>query len=78
MSAEAMAKREAKAKLIAAEGEYNASKALTEAADVMDAKGMALQLRFLQTLSSISDKNNNTLVVPMPTEIFEIMTDKWG
>ena len=76
MSSEAMAKREAKAKLIAAKGESEASKALTQAGLVLETDASAIQLRYLQTLTSISDKNNNTLVVPFPIEIFQAMVDK--
>ena len=71
MSAEASATREARAKYIQAEGEKGASKKLAEAADVMDSEGLSLQLRLLQTLSSISVKNNNTYVVPFPIEMFD-------
>ncbi|CAG2176800.1 unnamed protein product, partial [Oppiella nova] len=69
LSAEAQASREALAKYIAADGEKDASHALAEAAVKLD--DMALQLRFLQTLNSISMKNNNTFVVPIPLELFQ-------
>ena len=75
MSAEAMAMREAKAKFIQADGEQKASKMLAEAGNIMDSEGMALQLRYLQTLSTISIKNNNTVIVPFPTEMFNFIKE---
>ena len=58
MAAEAEAAREARAKVIAAEGEHKASRALRHAADTMNQCPAALQLRYLQTLNSISAENN--------------------
>ena len=55
--------------VIAAEGEQKASKKLTEAADVMDESPAALQLRYLQTLSTISAENNHTYVFPLPVDL---------
>lgn len=65
MAAEAEAAREARAKVIAAEGEQKASKALREAADVMTGNSAALQLRYLQTLNSIAAEKNSTIVFPV-------------
>ena len=65
MAAEAEAAREARAKVIAAEGEQRASKALKQAADIMMDSPAALQLRYLQTLSSIAGEKNSTIVVPV-------------
>ncbi|XP_053205779.1 band 7 protein AGAP004871-like isoform X1 [Panonychus citri] len=70
MAAEAEATREARAKVIAAEGEQRASKALKEAAEVIADSPAALQLRYLQTLSSIAAENNSTIVFPVPMELF--------
>ncbi|KAJ6223640.1 hypothetical protein RDWZM_002185 [Blomia tropicalis] len=64
MAAEAEAAREARAKVIAAEGEHKASRALKEAAEVMTHSPAALQLRYLQTLSSIAGEKNSTIVFP--------------
>lgn len=64
MASEAEASREAKAQLIAAEGEQNASKALKQAADTMAKSPMALQLRYLQTLNTLSAENNSTILFP--------------
>ena len=65
MAAEAEAAREARAKVIAAEGEQRASRALKEAAEVMSQSAAALQLRYLQTLSSIAAEKNSTIVFPV-------------
>lgn len=70
MAAEAEAARDARAKVIAAEGEQKASRALKEAADVMADSPAALQLRYLQTLSSIAAEKNSTIVFPIPMELF--------
>ncbi|XP_037078742.1 mechanosensory protein 2-like isoform X2 [Pollicipes pollicipes] len=69
MAAEAEAAREARAKVIAAEGEHKASRALKEAADVMNESSSALQLRYLQTLSTISAEKNSTIIFPLPIDV---------
>ncbi|XP_013790160.2 band 7 protein AGAP004871-like [Limulus polyphemus] len=69
MAAEAEATREARAKVIAAEGEQRASRALKEASEVI-ADSSALQLRYLQTLGSIATEKNSTIVFPIPLELF--------
>lgn len=69
MAAEAEATRESRAKVIAAEGEQNASAVLREAADIMDEAPGALQLRYLQTLNTISSQNNHTYVFPLPLDV---------
>ena len=66
MAAEAEASREARAKVIAAEGEQKASRQLKEAADVIAESPIALQLRYLQTLTHISAEKNSTIVFPIP------------
>ena len=68
MAAEAEASREAKAKVIASEGEKNASFALKEAADVINQSSTALQLRYLQTLADISTEHNSTIIFPIPID----------
>jgi len=70
MAAEAEATREARAKVIAAEGEQKASRALKEASDIISESPAALQLRYLQTLSTISIEKNSTIVFPIPIEMF--------
>jgi len=69
MAAEAEAAREARAKVIAAEGEHKASRALRHAAEVIVDSPAALQLRYLQTLSSIAAENNSTIVFPVPIDM---------
>uniref|UniRef100_A0A1B0G0A0 Band 7 domain-containing protein n=1 Tax=Glossina morsitans morsitans TaxID=37546 RepID=A0A1B0G0A0_GLOMM len=69
MAAEAEAAREARAKVIAAEGEQKASRALREASEVIGDSPAALQLRYLQTLSAISAEKNSTIVFPLPIDL---------
>jgi len=69
MAAEAEAAREARAKVIAAEGEHKASRALRHAAEVICDSPAALQLRYLQTLNNISAEKNSTIVFPIPIDI---------
>ncbi|KAK6194801.1 hypothetical protein SNE40_000356 [Patella caerulea] len=76
MAAEAEASREARAKVIAAEGEQKASKALKEAADVMAESPAALQLRYLQTLNSISAEKNSTIIFPLPIDLLNTFMNK--
>ncbi|KAL2085881.1 hypothetical protein ACEWY4_019201 [Coilia grayii] len=76
MAAEAEASREARAKVIAAEGEMKASRALKEAAEVMSQSPSALQLRYLQTLSEIASEKNSTIIFPIPLDMMETFTRK--
>jgi len=69
MAAEAEATRQARAKVIEAEGEQKASRALKEASDIISQSPAALQLRYLQTLSSISAEKNSTIIFPLPIEL---------
>lgn len=69
MAAEAEAAREARAKVIAAEGEQKASRALKEASEVLSESPAALQLRYLQTLSTISAEKNSTIIFPLPIDL---------
>ena len=71
MAAEAEATREARAKVIAADGELKASKNLKEASDVISESPAALQLRFLQTLTHISAEKNSTIIFPLPIELMK-------
>ena len=54
--------------MIAAEGEQKAARALKEASDVISESSLALQLRYLQTLNTISAEKNSTIIFPMPIE----------
>eukprot|EP00095_Tigriopus_kingsejongensis_P004368 maker-scaffold57_size444674-snap-gene-2.13 protein:Tk04368 transcript:maker-scaffold57_size444674-snap-gene-2.13-mRNA-1 annotation:"hypothetical protein DAPPUDRAFT_193650" len=74
MAAEAEAAREARAKVIAAEGEQKASRALKEAAEVIQQSPAALQLRYLQTLTSISAEKNSTIIFPLPIDLRYLQT----
>jgi len=74
MAAEAEATRDARAKVIAAEGEQKSSKALKEASDIISQSPAALQLRYLQTLHSISAERNSTIIFPLPMEIVGAFT----
>jgi len=76
MAAEAEASRQAKAKVIEAQGEQQASKALKEASDVISSSPAALQLRYLQTLSTIAAERNSTIVFPLPIEIMGALMNK--
>ncbi|CAM4722791.1 unnamed protein product [Leuciscus chuanchicus] len=69
MAAEAEATRDARAKVIAADGEMKASRALKEAADVMSESPSALQLRYMQTLTEIATERNSTIVFPLPIDL---------
>lgn len=76
MAAEAESAREARAKVIAAEGEMKASRSLKEAADVMAESPAALQLRYLQTLNSIAAEKNSTIIFPLPIDMISKMVNK--
>ena len=76
MAAEAEATREARAKVIAAEGEQKASRALKEASDIISESPAALQLRYLQTLTNISAEKNSTIIFPLPIEFLSQMGGK--
>ncbi|CAF3681005.1 unnamed protein product [Rotaria sp. Silwood1] len=78
MAAEAEAAREARAKIIAAEGEQKASRSLKEAADVINESPIALQLRYLQTLTHIAAEKNSTIVFPIPIELMRLMKTRGG
>jgi len=69
MAAEAEAAREARAKVIAAEGEHKSSRALAHAAEVIAQSPAALQLRYLQTLNSCCAEKNSTIVFPVPIDV---------
>ncbi|OAF72006.1 Podocin [Intoshia linei] len=68
MSAIAEATRDAKAKIITAEGEKNAAASIKAAADIISGSAGALQLRYLQTLNSISAEKNSTIIFPVPID----------
>ena len=69
MSRQAEAERERRARIITADGEFQASKKLAQAATVMSADPAALQLRLLQTVVEVAAEKNSTLVMPVPVEL---------
>ena len=71
MAKQAEAERERRAKIIAAEGEYQASKKLKEAADVLAENPITIQLRYLQTLSEIASEKMTTVAFPLPLDLIE-------
>ncbi len=68
---QAEAERERRAKVIHADGEFQASHKLFEAANVLSQNSMTLQLRFLQTLTEVAAEKNSTLIFPIPIDLFE-------
>jgi regulator of protease activity HflC (stomatin/prohibitin superfamily) len=71
MAHQAEAERERRAKVIAAEGEYQAAQRLVDAAAIMAKEPIALQLRFLQTLVEVAAENNSTTIFPVPIDILK-------
>jgi regulator of protease activity HflC (stomatin/prohibitin superfamily) len=76
MARQAQAERERRAKVIHADGEYQAATKLKEAAGTISAQPMALQLRFLQTLTEISSDSKSTLVFPVPLDVVRPFLNK--
>jgi regulator of protease activity HflC (stomatin/prohibitin superfamily) len=72
MAKQAEAERERRAKIIHAEGEFNAAAKLVEAAALMATQPMTLQLRYLQTLTEIGVEKNTTIVFPLPMELMNL------
>src|SRR6202045_2380319 len=72
MAKQAEAERERRAKIIHAEGEFNAAAKLVEAAQLMATQPMTLQLRYLQTLTEIGVEKNTTIVFPLPMELINL------
>ncbi|MDQ1285277.1 MAG: hypothetical protein QG663_685, partial [Thermodesulfobacteriota bacterium] len=68
---QAEAERERRAKIINAEGEFQAAAKLSEAAVIIAKEPVALQLRFLQTLVEVAAEKNSTTVFPVPIDLFE-------
>ncbi len=76
---QAEAERERRAKVIHAEGEFQASQKLRDAAKIISDYPQALQLRFLQTLTEVAAENNSTIIFPLPIDLFKhFMSDKAG
>lgn len=78
MARQAEAEREKRAKIIHAEGEYEASSRLAQAAETISAQPVALQLRYLQTLTEIGVEQNTTVVFPLPIDILSYFREAAG
>ena len=78
MAKQAEAERERRAKVINAEGEFQASEKLSEAAKVLGEFPISVQLRFLQTLREIATEQNSTIVFPVPVDFISTFLDKIG
>jgi regulator of protease activity HflC (stomatin/prohibitin superfamily) len=76
MAAQAEAERERRAKIIHAEGEFQASEKLAEAAVVIAREPVTLQLRYLQTLTEIASEKNSTLIFPIPIDLISMFMKK--
>ena len=70
MARQAEAERDRRAKIIAAEGEFQASDRLAAAAEILEKKPVAIQLRYLQTLREIATEKNSTTIFPVPIDLF--------
>jgi len=78
MARQAETERDRRAKVINAEGEFQAAERLVEAAQMMKAAPMALQLRYLQTMSDISEENATFALLPLPMEMLEVFKTMSG
>ena len=81
MAKQAEAERERRAKVIAADGEFQAADKLSQAANIISVNPQALQLRYLQTLREIATENNSTTIFPIPMDLlsaFEKLVEKKG
>ena len=76
MARQAEAEREKRAKVIHAEGEFQASQKLADAAEIIGRQPSALQLRYLQTLTEIAVEKNSTIIFPMPIDLVRYFIDK--
>ena len=75
---QAEAERERRAKIIHAEGEFQAAQKLADAAKIIATESGALQLRFLQTLTEIATEKNSTIIFPVPIDLIKPFLDKKG
>lgn len=76
MAKQAEAERERRAKVINAEGEYQAADKLAEAATIIQNHPMAMQLRYLQTMREMAAENNSTTIFPLPIDLFQAFLKK--
>ncbi len=75
---QAEAERERRAKIINAEGEFQASERLSEAAKILSAHPVSVQLRFLQTLKEIAAEQNSTIIFPLPIDLINTFLENMG
>jgi regulator of protease activity HflC (stomatin/prohibitin superfamily) len=78
MAKQAEAERERRAKIIHADGEFQASRQITEAAKVMSENPISVQLRFLQTITEVANENNSTMILPIPIDIIKPFLQQWA
>ena len=78
MARQAEAERERRAKIINADGEFQASEKLAEAAAILAREPVTITLRYLQTLAEIGTERNTTIVFPIPVELLSILVQKTG
>jgi len=75
---QAEAERERRAKVISAEGEFQAATKLSQASEILSQNPMSLQLRYLQTLIEVSTEKNSTIIFPLPIDLIKMFIDKLG
>jgi regulator of protease activity HflC (stomatin/prohibitin superfamily) len=78
MAAQAEAERERRAKIIHADGEFQASSRLAEAGTIIAKEPVTLQLRYLQTLTEIASERNSTIIFPLPIDFFNVFSGRGG
>jgi regulator of protease activity HflC (stomatin/prohibitin superfamily) len=76
MARQAEAERERRAKIISAEGEFQAAQKLSEASEILSRNPMTLQLRYLQTLVEIASERNSTIVFPLPIDLIKVFLEQ--
>ncbi|MCP3677201.1 MAG: slipin family protein [Deltaproteobacteria bacterium] len=76
MAKQAEAEREKRAKVIHAEGEYNAARKVLDAAELLSQNSTSLQLRYLQTLTEVATEKNSTIIFPLPIDLVEMFMKK--
>jgi regulator of protease activity HflC (stomatin/prohibitin superfamily) len=74
MARQAEAERERRAKIITAEAEYQAAQRLADAAKILASEPLALQIRYLETIQTVSTKPGNTILIPIPLEVMRFFT----
>ncbi len=76
MAKQAEAERERRAKVISAEGEYQASSKLSEASNILSKNPMSLQLRYLQMMNEMASEKSSIIVFPLPIDLVKPFLDK--